>query len=303
MVLSVNESQIRAVGDVLNNPSRPLKERFRALFTLRNIGGLHAVSCIAECFQDESDLLKHELAYCLGQMADPIAISELITILEDKSQHPMVRHEAGEALAAIGDSTVLPKLESFVCDQSAEVSETCQIGVDRIKWYSKNNPCPPPSTQFQSIDPAPPSDELESCRLKDQLLGPNKSLFNRYRAMFALRNKNDPESIRTLAEGLSFMESALFRHEVAFVLGQLQSELAIEALKERLEDQNENEMVRHECAEALGSIGGPSIDEYLSRFLKDPSRIVRESCEIALDISDYSNSVEFQYANTLAAVN
>ena len=32
-----------AVGGVLNDPARPLKERFRALFTLRNIGGEEAV--------------------------------------------------------------------------------------------------------------------------------------------------------------------------------------------------------------------------------------------------------------------
>ena len=33
-----------AVGQVLNDPERPMKERFRALFTLRNIGGEEAVS-------------------------------------------------------------------------------------------------------------------------------------------------------------------------------------------------------------------------------------------------------------------
>lgn len=33
-----------AVGRVLNDPDRPMKERFRALFTLRNIGGEEAVN-------------------------------------------------------------------------------------------------------------------------------------------------------------------------------------------------------------------------------------------------------------------
>ena len=38
--------------------------------------------------------------------------------------------------------------------------------------------------------------------------------------------------------------NALFRHEVAYVLGQIQSELAKEQLYERLRDTAENDMVR-----------------------------------------------------------
>jgi deoxyhypusine monooxygenase len=44
-------------------------------------------------FQDESALLKHELAYCLGQMKDTSALPILGTVLENKSEDPMVRHE------------------------------------------------------------------------------------------------------------------------------------------------------------------------------------------------------------------
>lgn len=83
------------IGTVLNDSSQPLKERFRALFTLKNLGGHDAIDLIAQSFQDESALLKHELAYCLGQMQDEYAIPILIKVLEDKSQEAMVRHEAG----------------------------------------------------------------------------------------------------------------------------------------------------------------------------------------------------------------
>lgn len=94
-MVNINEEQIKRIGEVLNNSSRPLKERFRALFTLRNVGGSTAIQCIKECFCDESALLKHELAYCLGQMQDETAIPVLIGVLEDVKQEPMVRHEAG----------------------------------------------------------------------------------------------------------------------------------------------------------------------------------------------------------------
>lgn len=48
-------------------------------------------------------------------------------------------------------------------------------------------------------------------------------------------------------------DSALFRHEVAYVLGQIQSPISIPELRARLVKEDENCMVRHECAEALGA--------------------------------------------------
>lgn len=54
-----------------------------------------AISCIETCFKDESALLKHELAYCLGQMQDTAAVPTLTEVLRDLNQEPMVRHEAG----------------------------------------------------------------------------------------------------------------------------------------------------------------------------------------------------------------
>ena len=66
-------------------------ERFRAvLFTLRNIKGEGFIREISGCFSDPSALLKHECAYCLGQMQDISVASVLISILEDLSQQPIV---------------------------------------------------------------------------------------------------------------------------------------------------------------------------------------------------------------------
>lgn len=94
-MVKFNEETIQNIGKVLNDPKRPMKERFRALFTLRNIGGETSINCISTCFKDDSVLLKHELAYCLGQMQDKRAIPILREVLEDKNQDPIVRHEAG----------------------------------------------------------------------------------------------------------------------------------------------------------------------------------------------------------------
>jgi deoxyhypusine monooxygenase len=46
-------------------------------------------------------------------------------------------------------------------------------------------------------------------------------------------------------------------------------------------------MVRHEAAEALGSLAADGTLSILQNFAKDSVRPVRESCEVALDVHDY----------------
>ena len=44
-------------------------------------------------FKCDSALLKHELAYCLGQIGSEEALPVLETVLGDMNEDPMVRHE------------------------------------------------------------------------------------------------------------------------------------------------------------------------------------------------------------------
>jgi deoxyhypusine monooxygenase len=78
--------------------------------------------------------------------------------------------------------------------------------------------------------------------------------------------------------------------------------LSVDALRENLEDETENHMVRHECAEALGSLATDECVQILNKYLNDKEAVVKESCEVALDITDYEKSNEFQYANGLLKV-
>lgn len=158
---------------------------------------------------------------------------------------------------------------------------------------------PESQNPYLSVDPSPPAAETNVPQLKETLMNQNESLFARYRAMFSLRNLGTEEAIVALAEGLKDTTSALFRHEVAFVLGQVQHECSVPFLIDNLKDTTENEMVRHECAEALGSIATDECMKVLDEFLADTKRVVKESCEIALDMCEYENSPEFQYADGL----
>ncbi|KAI1891605.1 hypothetical protein AGOR_G00145510 [Albula goreensis] len=293
--------EVAAVGRVLANPKESLTTRFRALFTLRNLGGAEAIAWISRTFVDESALLKHELAYCLGQMQDERAIPILEEVLKDTTQEPMVRHEAGEALGAIGNPKVLDLLKRYSEDPVVEVAETCQLAVRRLEWLSgggdggqeeaAGNP-------YMSVDPAPPAPKNSVQELRAQLLSESLPLFERYRAMFALRNLGTEEAVLALGDGLQ-CGSALFRHEIGYVLGQMQHQASIPQLQAALERAGENAMVRHECAEALGAIGVESCLQTLQRFRDDQERVVKESCEVALDMYEYENSTQFQYADGL----
>lgn len=244
---------------LLNLPGNvPLAERFRKLFTLKNIGKFNknpdlmlrtmetpeilisdaVVHIIAQGFTDPSALLKHELAYVLGQMGNPGAIKVLEGVLQDEKQDAMVRHEvcfgvvfsgvflihcfcqAAEALGALSSASSEPLLRQYLNDKERCVRETCQVALARIDWARSNNveskddtspsppyvECPSPSRHFQtsfprqftSTDPAPPEaipsnlsnhallDQIKS--LQQKLTCSQLPLFDRYRAMFALRD-------------------------------------------------------------------------------------------------------------------
>lgn len=300
-MVQVDLTQIQTIGRVLNDAQRPLKERFRALFTLKNLGGAEAIKEISDCFADDSALLKHELAYCLGQMQDPSAIPCLVDVLKNVNQEPMVRHEAGEALGAIGHTDVIPILEEYVKDPVIEVAETCEIALDRLRWLqSKAEADLRDDNPYASVDPSPPAATKDINELINVLLDEEARLYERYRAMFSLRNLRTEDSINAIGKGLK-CKSALFRHEIAFVLGQLQHECSIDVLVENLRDNTENEMVRHECAEALGAIATDECIRVLNEYLSDEKQVVKESCVVALDMCEYENSPEFQYANALTA--
>ena len=163
------------------------------------------------------------------------------------------------------------------------------------------------NSDFTSIDPAPPlaqaTHQHTIDELQRQLLDTGLPLFNRYRAMFALRDLSSPPDLPTavlavnaLASGFSD-RSALFRHEIAFVFGQLSHPASIPSLAATLSNSKEESMVRHEAAEALGSLGDEEgVEDILRRFLDDPEQVVRESVIVALDMAEFEKNGEREYA-------
>jgi len=94
-------------------------------------------------------------------------------------------------------------------------------------------------------------------------------------------------------------EGAVFAHEVAYVLGQISHPAARNGLIKLLKNDSLNCMVRHEAAEALGTVANEEVCQVLKEFVSDPSIPVSQSCTVALDIFDYYQSDQFQYADGL----
>ncbi|KAB5540502.1 deoxyhypusine hydroxylase [Coniochaeta sp. 2T2.1] len=310
-------STIASLRASLCSESTPLAIRFRALFSLKHLAhqasdpkeAHAAIDAIAAAFASPSALLKHELAYCLGQTGKDVAAPYLKTVLEDLQEDPMCRHEAAEALGALGDAGSLEVLKRFRDREGEEVvvRETCEIAIDRIEWESSEERKREKLRQsdFASVDPAPPLPESQKTveDLEQTLMNITLPLFLRYRAMFALRDLASPPDLPTAVPAVNALAkgfadpSALFRHEIAFVFGQLSHPASIPALTAALSDTEEASMVRHEAAEALGSLGEEEgVEEVLRKFLNDKERVVRESCIVALDMAEYEKAGEVEYA-------
>jgi deoxyhypusine monooxygenase len=121
--------------------------------------------------------------------------------------------------------------------------------------------------------------------------------------MFGLRDLASPPDLPTaipavqaLARGFTD-PSALFRHEIAFVFGQLSHPASIPALTAALTNVEEASMVRHEAAEALGSLGEEDgVEDILKGFLDDKEQVVRDSVIVALDMVEFEKGGEVEYA-------
>ena len=292
----------------LADPSLPIGQRMRAAYYLRQVhseneadqadvvdalvAGLHNAQ--------HGSLMRHEFAYVLGQLRDERACEGLEKALTRDDDCVMVRHEAAEALGAIGAERSRPCLESLLADPRPELSQTCQLALNVMNWRRDGGDpetmpaaCACMLNPYSSVDPAPPHPshaDLPWKDLGDILCDSDQPLFERYRAMFSLRNRGGKDAVLQLCRALvEDISSALLRHEVAYVLGQLQHPASVEALEESLRREDEHQMVRHESAEALGAIDGrwEDVERILSEFLEDKNDAVRESCLVALDSGDY----------------
>ncbi|KAJ1605137.1 EZ_heat domain-containing protein [Cryptosporidium canis] len=354
---SFNVYSKERISELLLSRDTDISSKIRCLFFGRFHGDEESVEVLLRSLDySDSVLFRHEVLYVLGQMGLRSPLPCLHQILADRSEHPMVRHEAGEAIAAIGDDSSLEIVESYIGDSSPAVSETCYLAAHslrlkrekRLSRLSSSGSCANISdvNAFNTTDPTPPKsscdvDQIDS--LASDLLSPEVRLERRYAALFALRNiltgiidSNQRRSLNDLSarsfqnDQIHFISgqiakametdrsSAVFRHECAFVLGQIQVISTADSLSRVISNQLEESMVRHEAAFALGSVGSNDPRDYLNlekadslcthdelqrvrklsietllKYSQDEDIIVAESCIVGLQtILDETGSLE-----------
>lgn len=301
----------------VKDPGQPIGKRMRAAYYLRSSFSVNMkngdrkesqeeiIEALSIGLRDErqGSLMRHEFAYILGQLRDDRSCPALEEALLRDDDCVMVRHEAAEALGAIGAKRSYAVLNAILSNEESvpvEIAETVQISLDVMKWRDRGEEasempaaCACMLNPYSSVDPAPPHPShanKETTELGNILADASLPLFERYRAMFSLRNIGGKEAVLELCRVLVEDESsALLRHEVAYVLGQMQCPTSIKALEQSLRRASEHKMVRHESAEALGAIDGrwDAIEPVLKEFAQDNDDVVRESCLVALDTADY----------------
>ncbi|CAN0456887.1 unnamed protein product [Ectocarpus sp. 8 AP-2014] len=69
-------------------------------------------------------------------MQHPATVPALGTVLADLAEHQMVRHEAAEALGAIGGNEAEGLLRTFMADDVVAVKESCEVALDTIDYWS-----------------------------------------------------------------------------------------------------------------------------------------------------------------------
>lgn len=109
--------------------SKNIEDKYRAIFYFRDLNTKESVGMLAKGFRDSSDLLKHEIAYVLGQMRNPLATDALVEVLENEGEAAIVRHEAAEALGNIGTDRARECLEKYLDSDIDILRESACVGL------------------------------------------------------------------------------------------------------------------------------------------------------------------------------
>jgi len=249
--------------------------------------------------QADSVLLRHEAAYVLGQCGEgsPVAAkAQLLETLRNEAEDDIVRHEAVEALAALSDVDALEEIERLSGQSISEpLRHTCELASASLRRKQAavhgELVLPVCGCQYTSRDPGegkPGATQADVPAAKDVLMDVSLPLYDRYEGLFTLRNVGGAVPAEALAGALRLdASSAVLRHEIAFVLAQMEEESATAALAASLADCAEHGMVRHEAAIALGAIGTDDAEAALRSFEGDADKLVAESCQVALATSAY----------------
>ncbi|EKX73723.1 conserved hypothetical protein [Theileria equi strain WA] len=291
------------IESVLLSKDVQLSAQLRALYFCRDLPIEDATKILLSALEIHHEtFLRHEIAYVIGQSGCFNASDALEKLLKDSSEDPMVRHEAAEALGAIGSKNSLELIKKYSTDHCRAVSDTCKLALHSLLTSEQESQsdtahvsCPVSYSAYRAIDPILSALDCENMTLESLstiLMNEGLPLYKRYEALYAIRNIATGDAAKVIGSAMvNDKSSEVFRHECAFVLGQMQEVSSVNFLVECLKNSQEEPMARHEAALALGSCGSTCTEqEYfqlimdtLTQHLQDSVKVVSDSCLVALD--------------------
>jgi deoxyhypusine monooxygenase len=145
-----------------------------------------------------------------------------------------VLHEIVESLGHINHENSVKLLERFSDEQDVILYESCYITKKEIEWKNatengKTEGLDMKALKTESQNPSPPFNYIKEPKyadvnyLKEILLdNQNFDLFERYRALFTLRELETEEAVEALCQAMTKENkktcSSLLRHEIAFII-------------------------------------------------------------------------------------
>ena len=260
---------------------------------------IYASLCnVLKNFEEEDEVTRHEAAeglaavfnYLEGDGSNEFTRDGLVELLttyskvDEQNNADAETNRDQDANGNDGSSAAKDNNDNGKHFSTRPLAETCEIAIQGLQ-KEKYKMC---ACQFSSYDPAmgdPAATEADIPKYTAILADGSKTLYERYVAMFTLRNLR---AVDILARSLLEDEtSAVLRHEICFILGQIEEEAAVTGLIKALANKQDHAMVRHEAAIALGSIGSEEAKVALREWTQDTEPMVAESCLVALDTIAY----------------
>lgn len=119
---------------ILLDLNRTKEERIQAAFHLENsVKDENINALIKGLFTDPSPIVRHEIAFSLGESAHPTLAGKYLMKAVEEDENIFVRHEAILALGTLGRKEFIPFVKKFLNDKDPEMVESAEISLERLE--------------------------------------------------------------------------------------------------------------------------------------------------------------------------
>ena len=251
---------------IIYNSQTPKAVVLESVFALMNEGSYESKHILFDIARNhDCELIRHETIFAIGEMGSDSEIRDFLkeTLTIDLST--IAQHEALVVLGILGVKEDLEFLEQFISHENIVIRNSALIGVQRIE-------------QVEDFESEVVLYQEES---RKRLLDENESTSNdRIQLLFQLMKEDSSKNIDAIYECFITDSCPIVRHEAAFALGEMKSDLAFEKLCEGIVIQT-LPIVIHEALFALGTTGREEALEVISKYLDSEEYIISESAQIA----------------------